>query len=328
MKKKLLTILTICCMLFFVIGVTGCVDISRDNGKPTHTHVYENGICSCGDIRGSSDLEYELINNGTEYEVSDIGLCDDTNIVIPVMYCGKPVTSIGYEAFSNCSKLTSIEIPDSITSIGNGAFWGCDSLTSIVIPDSVTSINSFAFYNCSSLTSIEIPDSITHIGMSTFKGCSLLFEIKDSIKYVKANNNPYFMAYEVTNKNLASYTIQNGTKYLGYELFADCNKLTKITIPDSVTSINSFAFSSCDLLESIVIPESVTAISANAFFYSKKLTSVTFKDCSNWYRINHDEDNAHENWINKTGGIQVDVTNPEISAYYLEEESDYYWYKL
>ena len=87
------------------------------------------------------------------------------------------VTSIGDEAFSDCSVLTSITIPDSVTSIGQGTFSNCISLTSITIPNSVTSIESFAFYYCSSLTSINIPNSVTKIGLYAFYDCSSLESI-------------------------------------------------------------------------------------------------------------------------------------------------------
>ena len=84
-----------------------------------------------------------------------------------------PVNSIGNSAFSHCTRLTSVTIPDSVTSIGNSAFSGCSGLTSVTIPDSVTSIDSYAFKNCSGLIGeLKIPTGVTSIGISAFSGCS------------------------------------------------------------------------------------------------------------------------------------------------------------
>ena len=63
------------------------------------------------------------------------------------------VTSIGDNAFSGRSGLTTIDIPTSVTSIGTYAFGYCSDLTSINVPDGVKSIGNNAFYLCSSLTS-------------------------------------------------------------------------------------------------------------------------------------------------------------------------------
>ena len=65
------------------------------------------------------------------------------------------VTTIGTWAFSDCTSLTSITIPDSVTRIGDDAFYGCTSLTNITIPDSVTTIGNSVFYGCKSLTDIR-----------------------------------------------------------------------------------------------------------------------------------------------------------------------------
>ena len=108
----------------------------------------------------------------TDYPTDAIG-----PIEIPATIDGRSVTSIGSQAFYNCTALTSVTIPDSVTSIGIYAFEGCTGLTSVTIPDSVTSIGSSAFAGCSSLTSITIPDSVTSIGSGAFAYCTSLTSI-------------------------------------------------------------------------------------------------------------------------------------------------------
>ena len=102
-------------------------------------------------------IYYNWINNQTELSVSFSGSYRYSReytgkVVIPkvVTYNGETysVTSIGNYAFSNCSDLTLIEIPNSIISIGDGAFECCTGLTSITIPNSVTSIGGDAFASC------------------------------------------------------------------------------------------------------------------------------------------------------------------------------------
>ena len=92
------------------------------------------------------------------------------------------VTSIGDDAFSYCSGLTSVTIPNSVTSIGWGAFRECSSLTSVTIPNSVTSIGDYAFWDCSGLTSVTISNSVTSIGFGDFTGCKLQTIILKAIK--------------------------------------------------------------------------------------------------------------------------------------------------
>ena len=130
-----------------------------------------------------------VVNNGTTYTVTSIGSyafsgCSGlTAVEIP-----NSVTSIGYSAFEDCSGLTAIQIPSSVTSIGNYAFSGCSGFTSVEIPNSVTSIGYYAFSECSGLTAIEIPNSVTSIGYEAFYGCERLHSVTIGAGVLYINN--------------------------------------------------------------------------------------------------------------------------------------------
>ena len=167
-----------------------------------------------------------LSNTSDAALVGDLVLPDDGSI-----------TTIGADAFSRCTALTSIVIPGSVTSIGDSAFEGCTGLTSIVIPDGVTSIVNSAFEGCTALTSIVIPAGVTSIVNSTFRDC--------------------------TNLTSVAFSDNSQLAVIEENAFLNCKGLTSIAIPDSVAEIWSMAFAGCINLTEINVPWAEGAV-ANA----------------------------------------------------------------
>ncbi|MBR2742863.1 MAG: leucine-rich repeat protein [Clostridia bacterium] len=200
------------------------------------------------------------------------------------------VEEIGDEAFSNCDRLTSVTIPSSVKVIGSRAFAYCWSLDSITIPQGVEKIGDEAFAYCWSLISINIPSSVTSIGQDAFLGCYLIsinvdagnteYESADDVLFTKDKN--VLLLYPCA-KEAASYDIPSGVTVIGRNAFYNSLILTSVTIPPTVTSIETGAFGGSGVT-TLTIPLSVTFIAYNAlgehsssyYGHNTKLTDVYY----------------------------------------------------
>jgi uncharacterized protein YjdB len=166
-----------------------------------------------------------------------------TSITLP-----EGITELPQLCFENCSSLTSVTLPKGITSLGSNCFRGCSSLASITLPEGITSLEFACFQGCSSLTSITLPEGITSLEFACFAGCS----------------------------SLTSITLPEGITSLGDGCFSGCSSLTSITLPEGITSLGDGCFGGCSSLTSITLPEGITSLGDGCFSGCSSLTSISF----------------------------------------------------
>ena len=191
---------------------------------------YENACYS-----GNEENPYLVLMKAKDTSISSCEINENTKI-------------INGEAFSNCTELTDINIPDSVISIGMFAFHNCRALTSVVIHYGVKSIPEGMFNSCIGLKSVTIPDSVTSIGSVAFGNC----------------------------RELERIVLPDSITSIGSVAFRNCFKLESIVLPDGITSINTDTFKQCEKLTSIVIPKGVTSIGAHSFDYCNSLSKVYY----------------------------------------------------
>lgn len=201
------------------------------------------------------------------------------SLVIP-----NSVNVIGSWAFSNCINLKSATLSNSLKSIEQGIFSDCNSLSSIIIPESVENIYLYSFSNCFALTSIKIPKSVKSIWNSAFSNCSALkeFIVSEenqfycSIDGVLYNYNlTQLIAYPSAKSNV--FIVPDGITTIFLDAFRDCKELKSITIPTSVTNINSYSFHNCIALREIhYMNKTPQTIGSDVFKYVDKINCKLF----------------------------------------------------
>lgn len=171
------------------------------------------------------------------------------NVEVPDILDGLPVTRIGRHAFTECTGLTAIILPNSVTHIQAGAFHGCGRLKILDLPAGLITIESQAFALCAALTDIELPDTVVAIGDGAFMGCS----------------------------SLTSVTLSSHLTGIADGTFESCGKLASITLPDGVTNIGARAFSCCGITN-LEMGQGVVTIGQNAFEVCRKLRRLSVPD--------------------------------------------------
>ncbi|MBQ8349676.1 MAG: leucine-rich repeat protein [Ruminococcus sp.] len=236
-------------------------------------YITENGL----------KLEYEERDENSVEIIKYIS-SSSTDIEIPSTIDGKEVRGISWEAFTGCSGITSIIIPENVDIIDMTAFSDCSSLKSITIKNPDCTIYTPDY-------SDPISDDVTIYGYiySSAQEYAELHGKKFEI-LSDANNNGEFWFYDLPDGNIeirgftsssATYleipSVIDGKKVtsIGAKAFEYFYNLRAVKIPDGVININDGAFASCNNLRAITIPDSVTSIGAEAFNYCSQLREIT-----------------------------------------------------
>ena len=233
------------------------------------------------DTDGDGELSYEeaaaVTTIGTEFNGKGIFAFDELQY-----FTG--MTSIPSSAFSDCSELLSIKLPDNIISINDTAFARCQSLREIHIPASIESIGTRVFYYCQSLREIHIPANTESIGNGAFESCTKLTTVtfgKESklrtIAGSYGNSSSYCYGTFMSCQNLSAIEIPASVETIEAAAFHNCKSLATVTFEKksrlrtigggyvSASKSHYGAFSNCTVLTDIEIPASVETIETAAF---------------------------------------------------------------
>lgn len=204
------------------------------------------------------------------------------------------------KAFSECSELTGISIPESLTFSGVWAFEKCEKLSKVNIKnlaawcniDFKSTDDYFTheyFWNYSNpttqtkklllngepITELVIPDSVTEVKDSAFFNCTNIKTITVPSNVKKLGDRAFFNC-----SSAEQISLSEGVEEIGEDTFNNCNKLTMVTIPKSVTKLKA-AFNSCESLNGL----NITDLSAwcNIDFIHREYSGYLLEDVKNLY---------------------------------------------
>ena len=188
---------------------------------------------------------------------------------------------IGEGAFTHCSNLKTITMPNTVTKIGESVFFGCNKLSEVVLSDQLTVIPNYTFYNCTALENITIPEVVTTIEGSVFNNCT-------NLKYIVISKNVNSIVSGTFSACKSLETIEidpENQSYIfedGILMKKDKTEIIYITktaitgntfiIPSTIEKLGSHLIDQHTQIQKVIIPESVTSI--DAYFLTKYITEV------------------------------------------------------
>ena len=300
-----------------------------DGEQVTGETVVTNDVTYYAKWRGTAAVDdytytYSVLNGQAEIGSSNawttaVSPKPTGHVVVPSSLGGFPVVGIGKRAFSSCFILEGVTIPEGVTAIGEDAFAYCYKLEDVTIPEGVVAIGEYAFGHCSKLEGVTIPESVTSIGQFAFQWCGGLksVHISDLAKWCQIKfgdrANPLYQAHELylNGEHVTKLVIPEGVTSIGSYAFAGCSGLTEVMFPNSVTNIGGVAFMDCSGLMELALPGSVVEIGTSAFRGCSGLTEVeiphgvkaigggVFSDCSSLTKITVEPGN--ENYVSQNG---------------------------
>ncbi|MBP3253639.1 MAG: leucine-rich repeat domain-containing protein [Bacteroidales bacterium] len=163
--------------------------------------------------------------------------------------------------FDACTKITSVNFPNSLKKIGDFAFRGCNRITSLSFPENLEYIGWNSFSGAVSVKEVTIQKGVTHLGYNAFENTTSLKTVHFNAKHFESDGDDYSAGFGWINVTTA--TIGDSVEVIPEKLFTDCKNLKTITIPQSVTKIGNTPLYNCTSLDTVYYN------ATNAVFESK-----------------------------------------------------------
>lgn len=211
------------------------------------------------------------------------------NITVDNNY--KIIWNNAFSQYNNIAAVSKIKIPESIKLIGAYSFTNFTNLETLVLNEKLQIILANAFSACSSLNTVTIPKYVHSLALTAFSNCTNLVTIevdKDNTYYSSQDGVVYnkdkteLVIHPIANDN---YTFPETVTRIGNNAF-NSNTMTEITIPNSITNIESGAFTNCKALAAVTILSNIKVIKGWTLAYCTNLTTITYNGTiADWNKI-------------------------------------------